>query len=318
MRLNHRMVNLSLLIFEFVLSAIGLLYFVVTATDFPAQRGLMIFLPIAAALIVAAWRNWRWTNVINVLIASLLTVTLLVNPVTDHVFAPIVFAPMALALVITSATWTGIVALGVLGTLIARAGGQGTYSQIDNIISYVFIAGCLYIGRRLLEQAQINVTDALNNATNERLSAEHYAREARQHAATLEERTTDQQRLLDTLVALETPAIEVAEHVLLAPIVGYLEPHRVEALIRRLLHDIADRRVHTLLLDISGLTLVDARVAATLDQLTQAVRLLGANVIISGITPQSATVLSEHAVNLHTVTISPTPYTALKLVQQSI
>jgi rsbT co-antagonist protein RsbR len=316
MRINQYLASLSLLILELVATTLGLIYFTLNPAEPEVQFGLLVLVPLIAAMLFGAWRRWPWINQINVVIASLITALLLVNPARDIQFSPVVFAPMGVAVVVTSANWTLGCALAVLAAVVLRSGGQGPFVRLDYLLCYLFVAGCLYLGRLILEQAQIQAGLALSAATAERQLAEQYAQDARTYAADLEARGHQQHRLLETLAALETPAIEVSPQVLLAPIVGHFDAQRADSLTTRLLSAIAARRIHTLILDITGLALLDAAVAEQLVLLARGVRLLGATVIISGISPDSATALVQLGANLGDVRTTSTPADALGLAGQ--
>lgn len=318
MRINKHFASLSLLILELAVLVISLIYFTLYPMDRSDQIGLLVLAIFVSGLLFGAWRRWPWINEANVVVAALGITLLLVNPESDKGFAPVVLAPMAIAVVMTSANWTLGAGLGVLAILLLRSGGQGPYVRVDYLLSYAFVAAWLYVGRLLLDQAERSLSIALRQANDERLLAENYARDVQDSAAELEARALEQSRLLETLAALETPAIEVAERVLLAPIVGYFDEQRADSLTTRLLNAIAARRIHTLILDITGLTVLDAAVAEHMLLLARAVRLLGATVIISGISPESATTLVQLGASLGDVRTTSTPADALALVERAV
>jgi len=318
MRVNKQFASRIMLVLELSILAFSVIYYFFNPLDPRDQRGLIVLTVIVAGLLAAAWRDWRWTNEANVLVAALGITLMLVDPDSDKGFAPIVMAPMAIAVVITSANWTLGAAVGVLAILLLRSTGQGPYVRVDYLLSYVFVAAWLYVGRLLLDQAERSLSVALGQANDERLLAENYARDVQESAAELEARAREQSRLLETLAALETPAIEVAERVLLAPIVGHFDDQRADSLTTRLLNAIAARRIHTLILDITGIALLDAAVAEHLLLLARSVRLLGATVIISGISPESATTLVQLGASLGDVRTTGSPADALALVGRMV
>ena len=314
MRINKHFASRSLLILEFIVLIISLIYFSFYPMDPRDQAGLLVLAVLVVGLLVLAWRGWRWTNEANVVVAALGITLLLVDPGSDKGFAPVVLAPMAIAVVMASANWTLGAGLGVLAILLLRSGGQGPYVRVDYLLSYAFVAIWLYVGRLLLDQAQRSLDVALRQANDERLLAENYARDVQDSADELAARAREQSRLLETLAALETPAIEVAERVLLAPIVGHFDEQRADSLTTRLLNAIAARRIHTLILDITGLAMLDTAVAEHLVLLARGVRLLGATVIISGISPDSATALVQLGASLGDIRTTSTPADALAMI----
>lgn len=109
---------------------------------------------------------------------------------------------------------------------------------------------------------------------------EHERRLARQADA-----IADQQR---TILRLSTPILEVADGVLLAPIVGAVDQARATSLISAALDAIQARGARRLIVDLTGVDDFDASTAAHLVRLCAAAALLGARAILSGINPALA------------------------------
>ncbi|AKT38219.1 PAS domain S-box protein [Chondromyces crocatus] len=89
----------------------------------------------------------------------------------------------------------------------------------------------------------------------------------------------------EEILALATPVIQLWESILVAPIVGELEPQRMEDLSERLLAHIANTGASTVLLDITGAVTLDEDAAHHLTRLVTATRLLGATAILTGMRP---------------------------------
>ncbi|MFN8503980.1 STAS domain-containing protein [Kouleothrix sp.] len=98
-------------------------------------------------------------------------------------------------------------------------------------------------------------------------------------------------RLRETVDALALPLIPLDEGVALLPLVGYIDERRAERLMEGLLEGIHTQRVRGVVIDITGLRDVDARVAGTLLRATIAARLLGTRVVLSGISAEAAQAL---------------------------
>jgi rsbT co-antagonist protein RsbR len=92
--------------------------------------------------------------------------------------------------------------------------------------------------------------------------------------------------------------VTLADGVLLAPLIGTIDSRRAQTLTERLLRDIATQRVQLLILDIAGVTLIDIAVAHTLIQITEAVRLLGCRVVLTGVAPTVALTLTHLGTDL--------------------
>ena len=87
---------------------------------------------------------------------------------------------------------------------------------------------------------------------------------------------------------LSTPVIRVHEGILLLPLVGAVDSARAMQITETVLSAVAEQHARVLIIDIAGVPVVDTRVADHLLKTTAAVRLLGAQTILSGIAPQVA------------------------------
>jgi rsbT co-antagonist protein RsbR len=97
---------------------------------------------------------------------------------------------------------------------------------------------------------------------------------------------------------LSTPVIRVYERVLLLPMVGTIDSLRAQQVMESVLTRIGGEQAKVLLLDIAGVAVVDTQVADYLLKTTAAVRLLGAQTILTGISPQVARTIVELGVSL--------------------
>jgi PAS domain S-box-containing protein len=86
-----------------------------------------------------------------------------------------------------------------------------------------------------------------------------------------------------TLQELSTPIIPVMERIIVMPIVGSIDSLRAKDIMRTLLAGIRAHRAQVVILDITGVPIVDSGVASHLDKTIQAARLKGAQTIITGI-----------------------------------
>jgi rsbT co-antagonist protein RsbR len=93
------------------------------------------------------------------------------------------------------------------------------------------------------------------------------------------------------LAELSTPLIPLSERVLVMPLVGAVDSHRAQQVLTALLEGIAGSRAQVAILDITGVAIVDTQVANALIRAAQAVKLLGAQVVLTGIRPEVAQTL---------------------------
>jgi rsbT co-antagonist protein RsbR len=103
---------------------------------------------------------------------------------------------------------------------------------------------------------------------------------------------------------LSTPVLQVRERLLILPIIGAIDPQRARQLTEQLLRAIRTNRAKVVVIDITGVAALNSVVASHLVQTVEASRLLGAMVIVTGLSPEIAQTLVTIGVDLgkmHTV-----------------
>jgi rsbT co-antagonist protein RsbR len=110
------------------------------------------------------------------------------------------------------------------------------------------------------------------------------------------ERVIRQQQ--DAIRELSTPVLPVRERLLILPIIGVLDSDRAKQLTEQLLAGIRTHRAKVVVIDITGAPDVDETVANHLVQTVDASRLMGASVIITGLSPKIAQTLVTIGVDL--------------------
>lgn len=93
------------------------------------------------------------------------------------------------------------------------------------------------------------------------------------------------------LAELSTPLIPLGGDIMIMPLIGAMDPERTAQVLDTLLAGIAGAGAHVAILDITGVVTVDEQVASGLLQAARAVRLLGAQMVLSGIRPDVARTL---------------------------
>src|SRR5437899_1643168 len=97
---------------------------------------------------------------------------------------------------------------------------------------------------------------------------------------------------------LSTPVLQVRERLLILPIIGVLDSQRARQLTEQLLRGIRANRAKVVVVDITGVPTIDSTVANHLVQTVEASRLMGAGVIISGLSSEIAQTLVTIGVDL--------------------
>jgi rsbT co-antagonist protein RsbR len=110
------------------------------------------------------------------------------------------------------------------------------------------------------------------------------------------ERVIRQQQ--EAIRELSTPVLQVRERLLILPIIGVIDPQRARQLTEQLLRGIRSNRAKVVVIDITGVAAMDATVANHLVQTVEASRLLGATVIVTGLSPEIAQTIVNIGVDL--------------------
>ncbi|WP_437876024.1 PAS domain S-box protein [Sorangium sp. So ce513] len=110
----------------------------------------------------------------------------------------------------------------------------------------------------------------------------------------------------DALRELSTPLVPLAEGVVAVPLIGTLDRSRAQQAMEKLLDGIVQHQFHTAILDVTGVKDVDAESADALLRIARAARLLGAQLMLTGIGPDTAQTLVDLGVDLSGITTRST------------
>jgi rsbT co-antagonist protein RsbR len=221
---------------------------------------------LAASLTLRPWQIWL---VLGLAIGGLLGASLLLphNPFTDPIDAEFM-----------------IVALIMLGAaaVMSFLGAKTT----DNALSAARLArGAAEQAAQALGHANAGLESAIAERTAELQSA----------LAEVQARADEQDRLLAELAQqrraireLSVPVIPISAQTLVMPLVGELDTARLEQIQEQALQALQRSAARYLVLDITGVPVVDSQVAQGLVSVVEASRLLGAQVVMVGIRPEVA------------------------------
>lgn len=147
------------------------------------------------------------------------------------------------------------------------------------------------IAQLISRQAEQNLRQArdlaaLRAAESEREALQHELIEAQQAA----------------LRELGTPLIPVAEGIVVMPLIGAIDSNRAQQILESLLEGVGSQRANLAIIDITGVKVVDTQVAGALLRAAQAARLLGAEVVLTGISPEVAQTLVQIGADMSALT----------------
>jgi rsbT co-antagonist protein RsbR len=118
------------------------------------------------------------------------------------------------------------------------------------------------------------------------------------------------------LLELSTPVIKLFEGVLAVPMIGTLDSARTQVVMETLLQRIVETGSRLAIIDITGVPTVDTLVAQHLLKTVSAIRLMGAECIISGIRPQIAQTIVHLGIDLQGIASKSSLADALSLAME--
>ncbi len=114
------------------------------------------------------------------------------------------------------------------------------------------------------------------------------------------------------------PIVQVWEGVVLAPLIGTLDSQRTQQLMERLLERITETSSPVAVLDITGVPTIDTQTAQHVIETISAVRLLGADVILTGVRPTIAQTLVHLGIDLSNVVTRSSLASGLRMALGSL
>lgn len=103
------------------------------------------------------------------------------------------------------------------------------------------------------------------------------------------------------LAEVSTPLLAISETTVVMPLVGAVDSRRAQQIMETLLAGVAASRSRIVILDITGVAVVDTQVANVFVHASQAVSLLGCQAVVTGIRPEVAQTLVGLGVDLHSI-----------------
>jgi anti-anti-sigma regulatory factor len=147
-----------------------------------------------------------------------------------------------------------------------------------------------------LESKVARRTEQLRDA-NERLSGELAERErGEQERARLQEEIILAQSA--RLMELSTPVIPITDRIMVMPLIGSMDAQRAQQVLSAALEGVEAHRADVVILDITGVRQIDSGVACTLIRTAGALKMLGAQAMLTGISPEVAQTLVGLGISL--------------------
>jgi ABC-type sugar transport system substrate-binding protein/anti-anti-sigma regulatory factor len=117
---------------------------------------------------------------------------------------------------------------------------------------------------------------------------------------------------------LSSPIIPISDAILVLPLIGTIDAVRAQHIMESMLAEITRSHTQFLIIDITGVAMVDTNVAHHLLQATQAARLLGTQSLLVGITPEVAQTVIQLGVDLSSLAAFSTLQVGLEYAMRQV
>ncbi|KAB8141265.1 STAS domain-containing protein [Chloroflexia bacterium SDU3-3] len=268
---------------------------------------------IVASLFASYYRGWDTARFLvppAIVIAFSMTDS---APYTlENLIVPISLIPI-LTLIFANWIWTVGIVVTLFAIMVVRGGGAPIAEGVLSIPMYAAQLGLVALVWHLSSAHARQAEQSALLADEARQQAEHERQQAEQHRDDLTRQNQEQQRLIQLIDELETPAIAVAEGVLIAPLVGNIDSRRGQQITKHLLDEVYRQQIELVILDITGVRAMDTIVTRHLVQTSQSLQLLGCQVILSGISTELAISITQMGIELNQrIQTARTPKAALE------
>ncbi|HIP97722.1 MAG TPA: GAF domain-containing protein, partial [Anaerolineae bacterium] len=186
---------------------------------------------------------------------------------------------------------------------IRRAAGK--YVTVP-VISGERVIGALSIGRpvtgRDISAGDVDLAHTLAGQVALAIENARLFAQTQEQVRKLQAAIEAQERLTRTVRELSSPVVQVWENVLALPLVGGIDATRAKQITEELLTGIVKHQAEMVIVDITGVPVVDTQVANYILQTIKAASLLGAHCVLVGISAEVAQAMISLGVNLSAVT----------------
>ncbi len=209
-----------------------------------------------------------------------------------------------------------------LGFVLLEAGPQHSWmcealrGTLSSALKTVLLIRERERAQESLERAYADIEEQVEERTAQ-LKQEVAERErAQEESARLQQEViVAQQRAIQEL---STPIIPVMDNIIVMPLIGSVDTFRAGYITRALLAGIREHRAKVVILDITGVPIVDTAVASHLNKTVHAARLKGARTIVTGISDEIAETIVDLGIDWSWIETLPDLRTGLAVALSSM
>lgn len=307
--------------------------------------GFAVWLLVAALISVGGWWLARQRQVVLgtllVILAFSSTNIYVIVTSEDAGLATLVTLPFMLlqiaiaALLLDSGSVLLMTAIAVLlmPAILLLPTTQNTSAAIPvGILAFLALGGVTWLTTRQFERTLHASTERSNQLTQSEAVLQEQTEQLRQQSLTAEAKQQEAVRALNqlqttiherdelarSLQEATLPLLPVHQHVLVMPLIGTVDSSRAALLNEAMLHGIEQQRARAVIIDVTGVPIVDTQVAGAILRAAEAARLLGSHTILVGIRPEVAQTIVGLGVDLSNLTVRSDLESGIKVAMRMI
>ncbi len=221
----------------------------------------------------------------SIILGSIIFTQNTADMVDTRVSLATILPALVVGLVVGSNAMLVFGAATLLARLVAQTVMHPVPSEIvaNDVVVLTVSLMLLWLILRTLEQAAARSNQRAATALETQSTLEAQQNALQTTNSDLSASNAQMSSLLNLVRDLETPVIPLLEGVLVLPLVGHVDTRRASELTNTTLKAVHEQRARVVIVDITGVSVVDTAVAQRISHLAQAVRLLGARVLLTGI-----------------------------------
>lgn len=154
------------------------------------------------------------------------------------------------------------------------------------------------------------INDMIESLSTEQARSKAYQAELEDKLQTIEKQRA-------AIRELSTPIMEVWDGVLCLPVVGVMDTMRSVEMTNSLLQTVVEKKTRCIIIDITGIDVMDTRTVDHFMRMARAVRLLGAQCVLTGINPHIAQTVVHMGIDLSNIVTHRTLHEALQRYVES-
>lgn len=117
------------------------------------------------------------------------------------------------------------------------------------------------------------------------------------------------------LLNLSAPIVPVLEDVVVLPLVGVIDSYRIAHILNNVIPRVAEKSVHHVVIDFSGVLTIDAHIAQSIQQIGGTLKLMGIHVVIAGLRPDLVQTIVQSGIDMLDADVYATVKQALESVK---